>query len=94
MSEGVSKISEIQTVWFNAVGYETFENVWGTWNGIVERDGEAFRRIGQWSSISLPFFFKMAQNLDLRCGLLSDPNTFGAGAKYFSNPEYRSSRHK
>ena len=46
MSEGVSKISEIQTVWFNGVGYETFENVWGTWNGIVERDGEAFRRIG------------------------------------------------
>ena len=46
MTKGVSKISEIQTVWFNAVGYETFENVWGTWNGVVERDGEAFRRVG------------------------------------------------
>eukprot|EP01047_Picozoa_sp_COSAG01_P008194 COSAG01_NODE_319_length_18909_cov_32.636151_18_plen_551_part_00 len=46
MSEGVSKISEIQVCWFNAVGYETFENVWGTWNGVVERDGEALRRVG------------------------------------------------
>ena len=46
MSEGVSKISEIQTCWFNTVGFETFENVWGTWNGITERDGEALRRVG------------------------------------------------
>ena len=46
MSEGVSKISEIQTIWFNAVGYETFENIWGTWNGMIERDGEALRRVG------------------------------------------------
>ena len=30
-----------------------------------------------------PFFFKMAckQNLDLRCVLISDPGTLGAGAK-------------
>ena len=27
VSRGVSKISEIQTCWFNTVGYETFENV-------------------------------------------------------------------
>ena len=44
MSDVVSKISEVQVVYFNAIGYETFENVWGTWNGINERDGEALRR--------------------------------------------------
>ena len=46
MSDVVSKISEVQVVYFNAIGYETFENVWGTWNGINERDGEALRRVG------------------------------------------------
>ena len=28
-----------------------------------------------------PLFVKMAQNLDLRCVLISDPSTQGAGAK-------------
>ena len=28
-----------------------------------------------------PLFVKMAQNLDLRCVLISDPSTLGAGAK-------------
>ena len=28
-----------------------------------------------------PLFFRMAQNLDLRCVLISDPSTSGAGAK-------------
>ena len=31
--------------------------------------------------ISHPLFFKMAQNLDLGCVLISDPGTLGAGAK-------------
>ena len=47
-----------------------------------------------------PFFFKMAckQNLDLRCVLISDPSTLGAGAKtrlhtpnavtYHEQPQY------
>ena len=30
---------------------------------------------------SRPYFFEMAQNLDLRCVLVSDPGTLGAGAK-------------
>ena len=32
-------------------------------------------------SSTAPLFFKMAQNLDLGCVLISDPNTLGAGAK-------------
>ena len=40
------KNSEIQVAFFNALGYESWENVWGTWNGIIERNGEALRRVG------------------------------------------------
>jgi hypothetical protein len=40
-----SKTDDIQNTWFNGNGYESWENVWGTWNGIVPRDGEAIRRI-------------------------------------------------
>ena len=29
----------------------------------------------------VPLVFEMAQNLDLRCVLISDPSTLGAGAK-------------
>ena len=35
----------LQGAWFNGVGFETWENVWGTWNGITERDGEQIRRL-------------------------------------------------
>ena len=41
-----NKISILQVAWFNGLGIETWENVWGTWNGIIERDGEAIRRVG------------------------------------------------
>lgn len=35
----------LQAAWINGVGYETWENVWGLWNGISQRDGEAIRRL-------------------------------------------------
>ena len=50
-------------------------------------------RLGRWAAAGAarasqshtlalrPFFVKMAQNMDLRCVLISDPSTLGAGAK-------------
>ena len=39
------KTNNLQAAFFNGVGYETWENIWGIWNGITERDAEAIRRI-------------------------------------------------
>ena len=30
---------------FNGVGYESWENIWGIWNQITPRDAEALRRV-------------------------------------------------
>ena len=35
----------LQAAFFNGCGYESWENVWGTWNSISARDGEAIRRV-------------------------------------------------
>ena len=40
-----NKTNNLQYAWFNGAGYETWENVWGTWNEIVPADGEAIRRV-------------------------------------------------
>ena len=39
------KTDNLQSAFFNGVGYESWENVWGIWNGITPRDGEALRRL-------------------------------------------------
>ena len=36
-----------QQVFFNGCGYETWENIWGIWNQIPDRDAEALRRIAK-----------------------------------------------
>ena len=28
---GINKLDDLQAAWFNGAGYETWENVWGTW---------------------------------------------------------------
>ena len=33
--------------WFNDDGVETWENVWGSWNGITPYDGEQIRRVAK-----------------------------------------------
>ena len=40
-----SKTNDLQYAFFNGGGWESWENVWGIWNGITPRDGEATRRV-------------------------------------------------
>lgn len=39
------KTDNLQSAFLNGIGYESWENVWGIWNGITPRDGEALRRV-------------------------------------------------
>jgi len=39
------KTDDLQHAFFNGVGYESWENIWGIWNEITPRDAEALRRI-------------------------------------------------
>ena len=39
------KTDDLQFAFFNGEGWESWENVWGIWNGITARDGEATRRV-------------------------------------------------
>ena len=48
------KTDNLQAAFFNGVGYESWENVWGIWNGITQRDGEAIRRIARIERFSAP----------------------------------------
>jgi len=41
------KTDNLQYAFFNGVGYESWENVWGIWNQITPRDAEALRRIAK-----------------------------------------------
>ncbi|MFZ0745877.1 MAG: SUMF1/EgtB/PvdO family nonheme iron enzyme [Terracidiphilus sp.] len=38
------KTNDLQFAFFNGVGWESWENIWGIWNGITPRDAEATRR--------------------------------------------------
>jgi len=39
------KSSYLQDAFFNGIGFMAWENIWGIWNQITPRDGEAMRRI-------------------------------------------------
>lgn len=39
------KTDDLQFAFFNGIGWESWENVWGIWNGINPRDAEATRRM-------------------------------------------------
>ncbi len=41
------KTEDLQFAFFNGVGYESWENIWGIWNQITPRDSEALRRIAK-----------------------------------------------
>lgn len=40
-----SKTDDLQYAFFNGAGWESWENIWGIWNGVTPRDGEATRRV-------------------------------------------------
>jgi iron(II)-dependent oxidoreductase len=41
------KAVDLQYAFFNGVGMETWENIWGIWNGMTPRDSEIVRRIAK-----------------------------------------------
>ncbi len=41
------KTDDLQEAFFNGVGYVSWENIWGYWNGITPHDAEALRRIAR-----------------------------------------------
>jgi iron(II)-dependent oxidoreductase len=41
------KTDDLQAAFFNGVGYESWENIWGIWNQLTARDAEAVRRIAR-----------------------------------------------
>ena len=41
------KTDDLQAAFFNGVGYESWENIWGIWNQITPRDAEALRRVAR-----------------------------------------------
>jgi iron(II)-dependent oxidoreductase len=41
------KNTDLQYAFFNGVGMETWENIWGIWNGMTPYDSEVVRRIGK-----------------------------------------------
>jgi iron(II)-dependent oxidoreductase len=42
-----NKTFDLQYAFFNGIGLETWENIWGIWNGIAQRDGETIRRVAK-----------------------------------------------
>ena len=38
-------LDDLQEAFFNGIGFESWENIWGIWNQITPRDAEALRRI-------------------------------------------------
>jgi len=50
-----NKINDLQFAFFNGVGWESWENIWGIWNGITPRDAEAARRVATIERAVAPF---------------------------------------
>jgi iron(II)-dependent oxidoreductase len=49
------KTGDLQFAFFNGVGWESWENIWGIWNGITPRDAEATRRVATIERAVAPF---------------------------------------
>jgi len=49
------KTDDLQFAFFNGIGWESWENIWGIWNGITPRDAEATRRAATIERAVAPF---------------------------------------
>jgi formylglycine-generating enzyme required for sulfatase activity len=49
------KTDDLQFAFFNGIGWESWENIWGIWNGITPRDAEATRRVATIERAVAPF---------------------------------------
>lgn len=49
------KTDDLQSAFFNGVGWESWENIWGIWNGITPRDAAATRRVATIERAFAPF---------------------------------------
>jgi len=49
------KTDDLQYAFFNGEGWESWENVWGIWNGVTPRDGEVTRRVATMERAMAPF---------------------------------------
>lgn len=50
------KTNDLQYAFFNGEGWESWENVWGIWNGISPRDAEATRRVATMERAAADYF--------------------------------------
>ncbi len=50
-----TKTDDLQYAFFNGEGWESWENIWGIWNGITPRDAEATRRMASIERAVAPF---------------------------------------
>jgi iron(II)-dependent oxidoreductase len=50
-----NKTDDLQFAFFNGVGWESWENIWGIWNGITPRDAAATRRVATLERGLAPF---------------------------------------
>ncbi len=50
-----AKTDDLQYAFFNGEGWESWENIWGIWNGITPRDAEATRRVATIERAIAPF---------------------------------------
>lgn len=49
------KTDNLQFTFFNGVGWESWESIWGIWNGVTPRDAEALRRMATIERAVAPF---------------------------------------
>jgi len=50
-----NRTNDLQFAFFNGEGWESWENIWGIWNGLTARDAEATRRIATVERALAPF---------------------------------------